>query len=529
MSFPEPEMAKIRSRKSIYSIQIAGIALIIFYLVLPIFSFSVQDTNSKQTRKKIELLYCDELVIDKQINKDLYRLIGNVGLKHNDLLMTCDSAYWYRDNNQVKAFSKVKINQGDTLTISGDYLFYDGNFEKALISGNVELTDKETKLYTSTVNYDAKTRVADYPFRGKIINGENTLTSRIGIYYALEKKFHFNDSVFIVNPDYIMRADSLEYNTETGMAYFISPTVLEGDSLYIYCEKGWYDTKNDITSIWQNSVINNRKQIVRGDSLFYNNKNGFGQAFNNISITDTSNNVILEGNYAWSYKEPERFMVTDSALFIQVSNEDSLFLHADTISAATFTAPGDTSSWRLMKAYYGCKVFSYDIQARCDSLSYSFRDSVIRLYYSPILWSKENQLTADSMAIFTKDRKAESMELYNSVFVVSQVDSLRFNQMKGRKLTGYFIDNKLRRIVIEGNAETIYFMVDNDGILGINYAKSSSIEILFENGKVNELIEYQNPDGKLDPPEKNSPENYRLPGFAWHDTLRPKKKSDVFL
>lgn len=529
MSFPEPEMAKIKSRKSIHSLQAVAIALISFCLVLLIFSFTARYTNSNQTRKKIELLYCNELVIDKQVSKDLYRLLGNVGLKHNDILMTCDSAHWYRDSDQVKAFSRVKINQGDTLTISGDYLFYDGNLEKAFISGNVELIDKETKLYTSVVNYDVKTKIADYPFKGKIINGENTLTSRIGIYYASEKKFHFNDSVLIVNPDYTMRADSLEYNTESGIAFFISPTVLEGDSLYIYCEKGWYDTKNDLTSVWQNPVINNRKQIVRGDSLFYNNNSGFGQAFKNISITDTANNVILAGNYAWYYKEPERFMMTDSALFIQVSNNDSLFLHADTIRSVILAAAGDSSSWRIMKAYYGCRVFSYDIQARCDSLSYSFRDSVIRLYYSPILWSKENQLTADSMAIFTKNRKAESMELYNSAFVVSQVDSLRFNQMKGRKLTGYFIDNKLQRIIIEGNAETIYFLADKNELMGINYAKCSSIEILFEDGKISEIIEYQNPDGKLDPPDKSPPESYRLPGFIWHDMLRPKKKSDVFL
>ncbi len=132
-----------------------------------------------------------------------------------------------------------------------------------------------------------------------------------------------------------MTADTMDYNTKTETAFFTGPSELEGDSIYLYCEKGWYDTKNDISRIWKNAVIDNRQQIIQGDSLYYDDITGYGQSFRNTSIADTTNNIIVKGDYAWYYKKPEKFMVTDKAVFIQVSDKDSLFLHADTISAIT--------------------------------------------------------------------------------------------------------------------------------------------------------------------------------------------------
>ncbi len=141
-------------------------------------------------------------------------------------------------------------------------------------------------------------------------------------------------------------------------------------------------------------MIDNRKQIIHGDSLFFNDSTGYGESFRNVIIEDTTNNMAVEGNYAWYYKQPERFMVTKKAVFIQISKQDSLFLHADTISAVMVTEKPEKSekpakSYRLMRAYYGCRVFSKDLQSKCDSLSYSFQDSVIRLYSAPVIWSGE--------------------------------------------------------------------------------------------------------------------------------------------
>ena len=436
--------------------------VLIFLFIIP--SIQSQENTGKQTaRKKIVLKYADEdLMLNEPVTgKVMHHLIGNVQIQDNEVLMWCDSAHFYPDKNQVTAYSKVHIQQGDTLNLFGDYLFYDGKEQTAFVKGHVVLIDKETHLYTDSINYDVARRIARYNQRGRITNAENTLTSIVGVFYMQENLFHFKDSVKIVNPKYVMTADTMDYNTVRKIAYFTGPTELNGDSLYLYCEKGWYDTQNEITSVWKNAFINNRKQIVHGDSLFFNDSTGYGEAYRNVIIEDTVNQIAIEGNYAWYYKQPEKFLVTDRAVFIQISKPDSLFLHADTISAITIS-DSTAKGYRLMRAYHGCRVFGKDLQSKCDSLSYSSQDSVIRLYKRPVIWSVENQLTADSMAVFTKNRQTDRLELYNNAFIVSQVDTIRFDQIKGRSLTGYFKNNELYKINIKGNGESLYYLLDNE-------------------------------------------------------------------
>ena len=506
----------------------------IFYVALfLIFSLPLQsqiNTNSSTGKKKIELIHADEdiIVIDPQTGKDIHRFLGNVSIRHNDITMICDSAHFSPDRNQITAFSRIHIEQGDSLDLTGNYLFYDGRTEIAQVKRNVELIDKETHLYTDAINYDVKNRIARYNESGIITNAENTLTSIIGVYYVKNNIFHFKDSVKVVNPDYVMTADTMDYNTKTEIAFFSGPSELNGDSLYLYCEKGWFDTKNDVTSITKNAIIDNREQVVHGDSIYFDDKTGFGKSYGNVIIEDTTNNIIVKGNYAWYYKISERFMITDRAVFIQVSGTDSLFLHADTINAVTITA-SLSNSYRLMRAYNGCRIFSTDLQARCDSLSYSFQDSVIRLYRSPVLWTEENQLTSDSMAIFTKNRQTDRLELYNSAFVASQIDSLSFNQIKGKTLTGLFTNNELYKIEIKGNGESIYFIPDGDSFAGISTSKCSNIEVLLKDGAIAVVTDYGAPEGFIDPPARSVPLMLKLTGFSWLDTLRPKNKDDIFI
>jgi lipopolysaccharide export system protein LptA len=510
------------------SIRISDINYIlnlIFLLFIPLDGYSQNVLPSKKGMTKIEIIYSDLSINNADL--DLTRLLGNVKIRHKEVTMYCDSAHYYKNKNQVQAFSKVHIEQGDTLDLYGNYLFYDGRSEIAIMTGSVELIDKETHLFTEAINYDVKNKIARYNDKGRIINADNTLTSIIGIYYVSQSLFHFKDSVKIVNPEYVMTADTMDYNTKTETSVFTGPTKLIGDSINLYCEKGWYDTKNKITSVWKNAMIDNRKQIVHGDSLFYNDSTGYGEAFRNVIIEDTTNSIAIKGDYAWYYKQPEKFMVTIKAVFIQISKGDSLFLHADTIRATTIFA-SNPKGYRLLKAYRGCRIFSKSLQAKCDSLSYSFQDSVIRLYTNPVIWSEENQLTSDSMAVFTKNRQTDKLELYNAAFITSEIDTLRFNQIKGRNLTGYFKNNELFKIDIKGNGESIYYLLDGEDITGVNQTKCANFEVYIDKGKITEIYEFQNPEGQIDPPEPSKTKELRLKGFNWFDSLRPKKMIDIF-
>lgn len=522
-------MAEINSSRFFRIImKIRHILYVLILLFIPLTLLSQNNNVPPSGKRKIEVIWADKQEVNPKFGRDLTRLLGNVHIVHNDISMKCDSAYFYQKLNQVKAFSNIHIEQGDTLDLYGDYLFYDGTEEKAFVTGEVELINNETHLFTDVVNYDVKTKTAYYPNNGRITNVESVLTSLMGVYYISQKRFHFKDSVKIVNPDYIMVADTMEYDTETETSFFFGPTNLDGDSIHIYCERGWYDTKNSISTLWKNALLDNLQQTINSDSLYYEELTGFGRATGNVTIADTTNNIQIRGNKATYYKSPEKILVTDSAMFVQMSKDDTLYLHADTIRANTIEDITG-KSYRLVKAYYGSRIFSNQMQARCDSLSYSFKDSVVRLYESPIIWAQENQLTSDSIALFTKNSKMDRMELYNTAMVVSEVDSLRYNQTKGRNLVGYFKDNDLFKIRIDGNGETIYFLPDGEDIIGIRQAKSASLEIFLEDGELKDIYEYQNPEGTLDPPLAAPPLTLRLAGFKWFDDLRPKKMEDIFL
>ncbi len=509
--------------------------LLYFISVICVPVIIAQEPQAKKVRNRIEILNADvDDIIKDASGEEVHHMVGNIRIKHHDVLMFCDSANYSPAKQQFTAFVDVHIEQGDTLDLYGNYLFYDGVNETAFVRDSVELIDKETHLYTDAIDYDVKNKIARYNTGGRIINAENTLTSIIGVYYVSQHLFNFKDSVKIVTPDYLIRADTMDYNTKTEISYFTGPTKLTGDSLFMYCEKGWFDTRNEITSVWKNALIDNRQQIVHGDSLFYNDSTGYGEAFRNVVIQDTTNNLVIEGDYAWYYKQPEKFMVTKRAVFIQVSDGDSLFLHADTINAVTIndvtiTKTDTLPGYRLMRAYHNCKIYSKRMQVKCDSLSYSFRDSVIRFYHDPIMWAEEYQLLSDSMAIFTKNSQAERLELYNSAFVISMIDSLRFNQIKGRSLTGRFKNNELSKIEVNGNGESIYFLIDGNKLTGVNQSRCARIEAFVQDGRVNEIIDHGNPEGVIDPPDLNTdPAELKLEGFVWYDHLRPKQKADIF-
>lgn len=186
--------------------------IVFLYSILTIEVVTAQEvTNEAGKKKKIDITNFDTGLREA----NLFKAIGNVVVKHNDAVMWCDSAYLYEKSNQVTAFSRVRIEQGDTLKLFGDYLFYDGNTEKAFVTGDVRLIDKETTLYTDALNYNLADRVAYYNTNGKIINNDDTLRSIKGTYYSHDKMFHFSDSVRITGPDYFITADTMHYQTES--------------------------------------------------------------------------------------------------------------------------------------------------------------------------------------------------------------------------------------------------------------------------------------------------------------------------
>lgn len=410
-----------------------------------------------QSKSKIELLGAKDLKYDKRFGADAQRLIGDVRFRHQGALMYCDSAYLYDAGNTLDAFGNVKINQGDTLYLYGDKLNYNGETRMVKVRNNVRLEDREMTLTTHILDYNRRTEVAVFYDRGTIVSteNENTLVACEGDYVAGNEFFHFRDSVVLTNPKYTVETDTLDYDNRTEIAYFEGPTFIFSDENTIYCENGWYDTRSDISQFNENAYLDNQKQVLRGDSLWYSRNEGLGRAFKDVSIIDTVDHYIIRGQRGNYYENEKRTVVTEEAELIQYDDRDSLFLHADTLQAVDHIGRGN-----LLYAYRNVRFFRKDMQGAADSMYFAQQDSTIYMYYDPVLWSDELQITGDTMEIINKADGLDRLLVYRDAMLIDRAEPERFNQIKGRTLTGHFRKNELYYVIIRGNGESLYFAME---------------------------------------------------------------------
>jgi hypothetical protein len=156
-------------------------------------------------------------------------------------------------------------------------------------------------------------------------------------------------------------------------------------------------------------------------------------------------------------------------------------------------------------------------------------DSVFKLFREPVLWSEENQLTAEHINLHLANKKMHYIEMLASSFIASQQDSGRFDQIRGKNMTGYFVNNKLVRIEVKGNGQTIYYAKDQNELIGINRAESSDLTIYLKDSKINRINLILAPKATLYPPDGAAEVETILKGFLWLDKFRPVSKEDIFV
>jgi len=493
--------------------------IILISYLLSFTSFAQQSTQIK----KIEITNYNTFELNSRIAPDALRAIGDVVFEHEGMTMTCDSAYLYHNQNMLDAFSRVHITNADkSVTIDGDFAKYQGNIKFAEIWENVVLVDSNAVLKTQHLYYDLNTEIAYYLVGGEIFNKGNDMVSKRGHYYRNIDMVYFKTDVVLNTPDYTIVTDTLDYNVETKIAYFVGPTFIQNENDTIYCERGWYNTNDTVALFRRNAWIKSGSTTVNADTLYYENQTGNGRAFGNITIVDTTNNVILKGNKGSFHKPTERAWLSNRALLILPGKQDSLFLHADTLRSDV-----DTTGIKIMKAYNRVRFFSVDMQGKCDSLALSLQDTIVRMYRLPVLWAQENQMTAEYIEIETENQKPKRMNLINKGFIV-QDDSVGFNQIKGRKIVGLFHDNELYRVNAFNDSETVYFIWDGEDVTGVNKLKSTDVVILIEERKAQEVTHKGNPEGEMIPPNEFDPMELTLNGFKWLIDLKPVDKNDIY-
>jgi len=475
---------------------------------------------------QLEIMNAELTAYDIKIGRDARKLIGDVQLKHEDVIMSCDSAYFYASTGYVNAFSNVKLVQGDTLTLTGDLAHYDGETKLARVRQNVKLVNNDIILETDSLNYYRADGIATYKGGGILTQGDKRLTSGRGRFLLDTEIFFFMDSVVITDPEYTIHTDSMEYDTQSEITYFFGPTEIINEERYIYCEKGWYDTQKDISFVTDNAYLEEAGRILKGDTLYYEAEQGFGRARSNVVLVDTSQNMTLKGNFGLYYSEQETAMVTDSALMIQVDGSDTMYVHADTLRS--MKNPDVELDSRILKGYYKVKIFRRDLQVMCDSLEYIEVDSTFNFFGEPVLWSDENQLTAEQIRVVMANQQLHRMYMTGIALVASQKDSSKYDQMRGKEMTGYFEDNQLTSIHVTGNGQTLYYATDQEIIVGANKTMCSDLIIYLTDNQISKVLYKTQPDGTYYPLDLFPADESLLSDFRWVEQWRPVDYLDVF-
>ena len=450
---------------------------------------------------------------------------GNVEVEHDGVKMYANKVYHFKDENYIKAFGDFRMNQGDSLFMNSEYAEYNGNKKFAYATGKVNMRSPDMRLVTDTIFFDRMAQQAYYNSYGTIYSGENVLKSKSGRYFMGQKKYQFLTAVTLTNPKYVLKSNHLDYYTNSGHAYVFGPSTITGKDNYIYTEKGFYDTKKNLSHLLTNSYIKYDTQIIKGDSIYYDRNREFSSATNNVSVTDTVNKFIVRGHYGEVYKKQDSLFIERRAVAVTLVETDSLYTHAKRLVVTG--KPGN----RIMRGYNNARFYKTDMSGKCDSIHSDEARGLTQLIKNPVVWNGESQLTGDVIHIISnsKTEQVDSLKVLNNAFII-QKDTLGtgYNQVKGKNMYGKFRNNELYEVDLIGNAEKILYSYDDDVLFGIDKGVGSSIRLEIQDKKITSASIYKKTESQLYP-EAELPQNVRkLRGFIWRGDERIKSKDDIF-
>jgi lipopolysaccharide export system protein LptA len=485
-------------------------------------------TQPALSQKRIKLENSDKVKMGKRGTERYQRLIGNVVMKQTKTTIYCDSAHFFKSNNSVEAFGHVRIVDGDSITITSNRLEYDGDTRKAKLRSNVVFTKKgESTLYTDFLDYDRQQELVTYFNNGRLVDSVNVLTSRRGYYDMKTNLSSFKQNVVVTNPDYSMSADSLRYDSRNKMIYFVAPTtVIDKDSATFVYETGKYDTKTKKADLKKGQGENDNYKI---EAMQYtiDDKNKVYRFRENVVMNYKSEKLIIRSQASDVYKLSNITKIYNRAYLAKLTDEgDTLFMTADTL----VSIDSEDERKKRVLAYGNVKIFKSDLQGIADSLEYRVADSTLIFYKNPVLWSDESQFSADSIQMFIANNTINRIFLNTNAFVVSEDTIIHdFNQIKGRTMTAFFKDQQLHRVYVDGNAENLYFALDekNNSLMGMNKIICSRITIRFKEGKLDTFSSYVKPEAEFIPPHELEDGDRRLRGFSWHKEKRPVREDVV--
>lgn len=493
-----------------------------------------QDKPRKQSKDRIYLLHSDRLYFDETQHRTAKFLVGNVRFSHSGVILTCDSALFYENNNSFDAFGNVHMVQGDTVSLKSEILYYNGLDQLARARHNCILKHGKTVLYTDSLDYDRLYNLGYFFDGGRLLDQDNELTADWGEYNPTTHEAIFNYNVKLLNPAPPKKAqttlltDTLHYNTQTTNSHFVGPSTIDDGSMHIYSENGYYDTKSRNSYFLDRSELNNGFKQLIGDSVCWNNVDSVGEAFGNVLYVDKEGKNSMTGNYLYYDDKKGYSLGTDSACLIDYSQPDTLYIHGDSIKMYSFNIRTD-SAYRDIYCYYHVRSYKKDMQGVCDSLVYHGKDSVMIMYRDPIVWQANQQILGEEIRVFLNDSTMDSVQVLRQTLSVERLDSIHYNQVAGHEIHTYFRNGDVYLTHVIGNVIVNYHPLDEDNyMIGMNHLESSEMKMYMDSLQKLDYIWVPANTGTMYPLSKISQKDAFLENFHWFDYIRPVDKNDLF-
>jgi hypothetical protein len=487
--------------------------------------------TAPKTDDRVYLVHSDELRYDQYgLVPDAQIVKGHVQFMHKGAKMWCDSAYFYQQTNSFRAFGHVRMVQGDTLSLTCERAYYDGQAQLMEARKNVWLKHRGQTLNTDSLNYDRLYNNA-YFFEGGTLTDKNQkLVADWGQYNTQTREAVFYYNVKMIENDRIITTDTLQYNTLTSMAHVLGPSQITSKTGVIETRDGYLNTKTSMSTLYGRSTVNDKDKTITGDSLYYDDKTGQSEGYGDVVYVDKKNkNSLLCQRFKYNEKTGAGW-ATGKLLAKDYSQKDTLYVHADSVKFFTYNINTD-SVYRMAHCFKHVRAYRQDVQAVCDSMVANSKDSCLTMYRDPIVWNANRQLLGEVIKIYMQDSTVKEAHVLGQALSVEQMpDSVHFNQLSSKDMFAYFIDGNVRRNDAVSNVRSIYFSVDDKDstLIGLNYLETDTMRMFISAERQLQKIWTCRFEATLYPMSQIPPGKEKLEAFGWFDYVRPLNKDDLF-
>ena len=446
-------------------------------------------------------------------------------LKNENAEIKSKIGKYFVNEERVKFYQNVNV-QSEDFELWADSLLYDTELDIAYFLGPTRIDQEEAKIYCQDGFYDIPGEDAEFKQNAQYLQEDKTATGDLIKYNAKTKVVRLAGNAIYKEIDKLAQADTIIYYEETEDTELIGNAYYADQKRNIKGERISYNAKTESFKSAGRSTIVDSTTVLTANSIEFVEETDLGIAYGQVELLDTSSQTTIFSE-AMFVKQKENYSKAfgtngERPMLQTLLDGDSLFLKSDTLTSVELA-----DSSRFLYAYHDVRLFKSDLQAKCDSLTFNTTDSIISLFDNPVIWSDSSQFSADTIDIYLKNGAIHQINLKQNGFIISTSDSIFFNQIKGKLIEVYFIDGDADSMLVEGNAESIYFMLDAaDAYIGMNKSIASKINFKFADNKLKDIFFLVNVNSNLVPIQEVNHEE-KLDGFIWQEKIRPKRKKEL--